>query len=181
MPKLLRRRYTEEELQSCACGSQDCKICKARYMRNWSSKHRVEIAERGKEYRDRVGPEAQLKRHQDYMARDPKKRWGDHAKVAANYRRALRLEVIAAYGDECACCRVREEVFLSIDHIDQKGAEHREKELGGRQGGSYIFYLWLKRHDFPKDNFRCLCRNCQYAYFKTGTCPHQTARARLEH
>ena|SRR5712664_198939 len=91
----------------------------------------------------------------------------------ARYRVRLRSRVIQEYGGRCICCNISEEIFLSIDHIDQKGAEHRRKEFGSSNPGSYVFYLWLKKQGFPKDNFRCLCRNCQYAYFMLGACPHQ--------
>lgn len=80
----------------------------------------------------------------------------------------LRREVISAYGGKCVCCGETEIGFLSIDHIDGNGAAHR-REIGL---GNTV-YCWLKRHGFPKDNFRILCYNCNLARAHLGYCPHE--------
>lgn len=42
------------------------------------------------------------------------------------YRTRLKLEVLAHYGGKCACCSVTESIWLTIDHVDGGGAEHRK-------------------------------------------------------
>lgn len=89
------------------------------------------------------------------------------------YKLRIRKEVINAYGGFCKCCGENELVFLDIDHINNDGAKHR-KETG------YIglaFYLWLRRENFPKD-FQILCKNCNWAKFVLGGCPHERTLAR---
>lgn len=64
-----------------------------------------------------------------------------------------------------------EPCFLSIDHIDGKGAQHKREVI--KERSSYAVYKWLKDHGFPKDNFRLLCHNCNQARGAYGHCPHE--------
>lgn len=92
---------------------------------------------------------------------------------AAELRRArqaaLRRDAIAAYGGKCVCCGEDNPAFLTIDHVGGGGTKHR-KSLGG--GGEAI-YAWLKREGYPKEGFRLLCMNCNWATSRNGgVCPH---------
>lgn len=90
------------------------------------------------------------------------------AKKAHNAK--YKQMVIEAYGGRCACCGEDNPVFLSIDHIDNKGNKHR---LTGVGCGNKL-YQWLVRNDFPKDNYQLLCFNCnQGKRVNGGVCPHQ--------
>jgi len=84
------------------------------------------------------------------------------------FNRELRREVLLAYGNVCACCGEKEEIFLAIDHVNNDGAEHR-RELRGVS--SAFFYRWLKKNGFPP-GFQTLCHNCNWAKSRGG-CPHQ--------
>jgi hypothetical protein len=82
----------------------------------------------------------------------------------------LKAEVIAHYGGCCQCCGETEIVFLTIDHVDDDGAERRRKE--GHRGGTQQYRL-LRRQGYP-DGFRVLCWNCNAAiHMLGGKCPHQ--------
>lgn len=80
------------------------------------------------------------------------------------------MEILAAYGGRCACCGETEPCFLSIDHIDGRGVEHRKTVEGWR------LYTWLRQQGFPKDNFRLLCHNCNFSRGRYGNCPHEVAQ-----
>lgn len=84
-----------------------------------------------------------------------------------NRNAGYRQQILDAYGHICACCGEAEEEFLQIDHINNKGYEHR-KNLNMR----YIYY-WLIKNNFPKDNFQVLCANCNWGKRRLGYCPHQ--------
>lgn len=85
----------------------------------------------------------------------------------ARYR-ALRLEVVAAYGGKCACCGEEEITFLELDHVDSDGKAHR-REIGR---GSHRTYKWAKDHGFPP-SFQLLCANCNQGRQRNGgVCPH---------
>lgn len=84
------------------------------------------------------------------------------------YRARLKLEAFSAYGGtRCSCCRENEIEFLTIDHIEGRGNQHR-KEVGR----GWVFYLWLRRNKYPK-GYRVLCMNCNFSLGVHGYCPHQ--------
>ena len=93
----------------------------------------------------------------------------DHNDNIKFYRKKLKSEVITRYGGQCNCCAEKELAFLTIDHINDRGAEHRKK-LGMRGGPD--FYLWLRKKNYPK-GYQVLCFNCNWAKFTIGVCPHQ--------
>jgi hypothetical protein len=87
-------------------------------------------------------------------------------------RRAFREEVYSHYGNACACCGETRYAFLTIDHVDNDGKRHRQ-EIGG---DALALCRWLRDRDYPKDGFQILCRNCNYAKFSQGVCPHEQER-----
>lgn len=91
-------------------------------------------------------------------------------------RRQIKLDVLAHYGNKCACCGETEEVFLSMDHKNNDGAAHRKAVFNGPnsvfRGGTHI-YMWIKRNKYP-DSFQILCHNCNHGkHLNGGVCPHQ--------
>jgi len=87
-------------------------------------------------------------------------------------RQELKREVIGVYSNNtfiCACCGEDIMSILTIDHIDNNGAEHR-RELE-KQG--IDIYKWLKLNNYPKDNYQVLCYNCNIGKYRNdGVCPH---------
>ena len=86
-------------------------------------------------------------------------------------RREVRDLVYRTYGGyRCACCGETEPTFLSIDHVNNDGAQHKRecKISTGEQ-----LYRWLARNGFPP-GFQVLCMNCQWGKRNNnGVCPHQ--------
>jgi hypothetical protein len=100
------------------------------------------------------------------------------------YNLKLKRQVMDAYGGHCACCGETELVFLTIDHVNDDGAEHR-REIAAERGSKWLqagapTYRWLRDNDFPS-GFQVLCANCNSGrYWNGGVCPHQvTAEALL--
>ena len=91
------------------------------------------------------------------------------------YYNAIKHEVFMHYGGyTCKCCGEKEKEFLTIDHIDGGGNQHR-KAMGGR--GTYI-YNWIRKNDFPS-MFQVLCYNCNLAKARNNNvCPHQFQSAK---
>lgn len=98
---------------------------------------------------------------QDYEKN--KQKCSQNAKAIAKKR---RHETIQAYGGKCVCCGETHEEFLTIDHVYGGGAKER-RLYGG------CIYARLKRLGFPKDDYRCLCMNCNWSFGKWGYCPHK--------
>ena len=84
----------------------------------------------------------------------------------------LKDEVFSAYGGySCNCCKETIKQFLTIDHENNDGAEHRK--LLGRKN----CYRWLKENGFPK-GFQVLCFNCNSGrQLNGGICPHKQAKS----
>lgn len=86
-----------------------------------------------------------------------------------------RIAVLSYYsvGDEiqCECCGETHTAFLSLDHKDGGGNEHRrEIGVGGKRMAT-----WIAKNNFPP-MFRVLCHNCNFAEGIFGYCPHQRER-----
>lgn len=80
-----------------------------------------------------------------------------------------RLKVLNHYSNgelKCTCCGEDTYEFLSIDHVNGGGNQHR-KELGSK----YI-YSWLIQNDYP-EGYQVLCHNCNMAKAFYGECPHK--------
>lgn len=87
-----------------------------------------------------------------------------------------KSEAYLAYGGaHCACCGETELTFLTLDHIENDGAEWRRATFGGNggRGCGINTYMWCKRNKYPPI-FQVLCWNCQQGKrYNGGTCPHQ--------
>lgn len=112
-----------------------------------------------------------------YRAENPEK-WSGYNK---KHRLKLKRQVMDAYGGACACCGETELTFLTIDHINDDGAEHR-RQLAAEKGGSWgqagsPTYRWLRDNGFP-EGFQVLCANCNCGkQWNGGVCPHQVRAA----
>ncbi|KKM86751.1 hypothetical protein LCGC14_1275790, partial [marine sediment metagenome] len=80
-------------------------------------------------------------------------------------RELLRREALAAYGNKCQCCGETDHRFLSIDHINGGGNQHKKITHGNT-------CRWLRRNNFPS-GFQVLCYNCNCAKGIFGHCPHK--------
>lgn len=114
-------------------------------------------------FKENPVPIRERKRLWQEMNRDIQK------KSSLKFRLKVRNLVIIGYGGKCSCCGETEIKFLSIDHIDGGGKEHRKETSG------HVYEDLLKRR-FPK-GYQILCHNCNLAKGFYGRCPHQDARA----
>ncbi len=90
----------------------------------------------------------------------------------------LKTEAYEGYGGAfCACCGETRRVFLTLDHIENDGAEWRRTHFGGNKsrGCGLATYEWCKRNGYPPI-FQVLCWNCQQGKRFSGVCPHVTER-----
>jgi len=76
----------------------------------------------------------------------------------ARYTWDLRMDIIEGYGGKCELCGEDNLHSLTIDHVNGGGSEER-KMLGGQQA----VYRKLRDENYPKDNYRLLCYNCNCA------------------
>ena len=91
----------------------------------------------------------------------------DSKRQNIKFWKKIKDDVYSHYGSSCACCGEKEKKFLTIDHKENDGAEHRRKI---NRGGSSTL-LWLKKNGYPS-GFQILCWNCNSAKGIYGKCPH---------
>ncbi len=92
---------------------------------------------------------------------------------AAWQREQYRKLVYAAYGDKCSCCDETELKFLTIDHVNNDGAEHRRSLGTRRAGNTWQVYRYIINNNYP-DDFQILCYNCNCGRNRNqGVCPHK--------
>ncbi len=93
----------------------------------------------------------------------------DHVKeINRRSNRRLKQTIFEVYGNKCVCCGEDRLEFLTIDHVNGHGNQHR-KEVGG---SGAVFYRWLIKNDFPQ-GYQALCHNCNFSKSAYGYCPHK--------
>lgn len=143
---------------------------KKEYMKKWREKNREHIREyqRARQRRFCIErPELVKAINKRYYQLHRE----EQLKDSKEYRRRRRLQVIEHYSNgtnACACCGEKHIEFLTIDHINNDGAEHRKKI--GLGGGAT--YGWLVKNNYPK-GYQVLCFNCNCAIGVHGYCPHK--------
>lgn len=100
----------------------------------------------------------------------------EHSAEMNGKRLAKKLNILSRYSDplRCACCGEETPEFLTLDHVENNGSEHR-REIGMKSG--WQFYLWIIRNNYPH-GFQVLCMNCNCAKAWWGECPHQKGTRR---
>lgn len=94
------------------------------------------------------------------------------------YRKKIKDQVYNAYGGyKCNCCGETTEFFLTLDHINNDGAEHRKMINGNpkkRGGNNCSMYRWIIKNNYPPI-LQVLCFNCNCGKkINGGVCPHKT-------
>lgn len=141
---------------------QECKNCTNRRRRNEGVEARAEIARRQAYARDyhtknRVHIVAKAT---EWNKANPEKR----RKNALNYYYRLQDAVILAYGGyRCSWCGIDDPICLSIDHVNNDGAEQRKRL---KKAGASL-YKWLSDEGFPP-GYAVLCMNCNHGKLRNG-------------
>lgn len=86
---------------------------------------------------------------------------------ASRDRVRTKLKFIDMYGGQCTCCGEVDPRFLTLDHIESDGNEHR-KDLACNQ------IMALAIRDFQPSKYQVLCYNCNCGKSTNGgLCPHK--------
>lgn len=80
-----------------------------------------------------------------------------------------RKLLIAKLGGKCECCGKDNYDYLSIDHINGGGQQDRKSF---KRWKNYIKHLLNMDIDILKNNYRCLCYNCNYSKGSYKVCCH---------
>ena len=116
-----------------------------------------------KNWHNRQPKTRKQKYDKQWIANNPAKRKA----TKQRHLRKLKMDVIKIYGGKCKCCKEKEPLFLTVDHVNGDGKDHR-KEIVGQ-----AFYRYLRKLGKPDTRFQLLCFNCNIAKSLFGVCPHQ--------
>ena len=148
-----------------------CKQCIRKAASAWMNAHYQDVAEKYNTQR-RFNRSLKKEKINEYR----RKRYRESALVRAGIaasrtrNRALRAryrsDVVNAYGGRCTCCGESESTFLTLEHKNRDGSQHRVLRGDG---------VWLDviRLGFP-ERFTILCMNCNWAERHGQPCPHKT-------
>jgi len=88
-----------------------------------------------------------------------------------NSQQRLRMEIITHYGGnppKCACCNESNIGFLTLDHINNDGAQDRKLH-----GYGPVLNMWIIKNNFP-EGYQVLCYNCNCGKARNKrVCPHK--------
>jgi DNA polymerase I-like protein with 3'-5' exonuclease and polymerase domains len=96
------------------------------------------------------------------------------------YRDKIKEQVFDMLGRVCVCCGEDNTIFLTLDHRNNDGAEHR-RELNSsgnpRQTSGDRVWRWLVKNPDQIDRLQMLCYNCNCGKKDNGgVCPHKDAK-----
>lgn len=98
--------------------------------------------------------------------------WRDGLSVKKRAKVARRQRAMAAYGNKCECCGESNPAFLTFDHINDDGKDHKNEN--GRRTSGHELVDWIIKNKYP-DTIRLLCWNCNCgrAQQSDKICPHK--------
>lgn len=155
-----------------------CTACRGKQaVRLYHAQRAAMTPEQLQAHKDRINERQNARRAEKLAGMSPDELAAFRAKQAESSKVARERVRDAAYmaygGYRCACCGETERAFLSIDHVNNDGAEHKRahKLRTGEQ-----MYRWLARNKFPP-GFQILCMNCQWGKRNcNGVCPHVSSK-----
>lgn len=83
---------------------------------------------------------------------------------------SLKKRILDYYGHQCQCCGEDDDIFLTIDHINNDG--YKDKYPGGMKKTGKNLYKLIEKAGYP-DKFQVLCHNCNFGKKVSKVCPHQ--------
>lgn len=144
-----------------------CFTCKKNRKLNWYCKNKskkdglsTECRDCRKKYMNKYREANILKLNEMNRIRNKQRHYEAKLKVLAHYSNGTM---------KCQCpgCDVYQLEFLSIDHVNGGGTQHRNTFKGAR-----TFYEFLVKEGYP-EGLMTLCYNCNLAKGFFGKCPHQ--------
>jgi len=166
--------------------------------RDWQRRNIERVREHNRRYRERHREEIKARRKAKYASdpelrrrvRERARKWA--LENPERYRENMRIgsrayylrnrdlvvsrlaikrareQVIDRLGARCECCGETIREFLTIDHRNRDGGEHRRKF----HNKPYQIYMSILREGCPTDKYQVLCMNCNFATRYGEPCPH---------
>lgn len=154
------KRYRDTHREEIKKYNENHKEEIKKYLRRYNKIHRERLKKLKKEYNSL---------HKNEQKETKKLNKDKINEQDRNRMKNFRFQVLSYYSKgelKCACCNENHYEFLTIDHINNDGAEHKRK-IGIRR-----LYQWLVKNNFP-EGFQVLCYNCNLCKGYYGECYHK--------
>jgi len=136
------------------------------YRQSWCSKC---IQEAGKKWVVKNRKHSNKKQREYYLKNIDKLREYYRNRSKLFPQKKYKNEVISGYGGKCNCCGETNIIFLTVDHVNNDGAEQRR--FNRSESGNSL-YRKIVKNNFPAE-YQILCYNCNIGkYHNKGVCPH---------
>lgn len=123
------------------------------YHKKYNAEHRTERRVLEKKYYDSGRRETKLAANKKWRDDHVEERKVYMKEYHSSNRADAKRQVLDALGDHCACCGFRDVDFLTVDHINRNGKEHRKNR------GSSMWRAVVKV-GCPASEYRILCWAC---------------------
>ncbi len=138
-----------------------CKKCIYISQKTYREKNQDKIQAYLKKNKDRIKIRNKIYRENNREKRRAYSKLYDknHKEYFKEQAKKIKIIILSHYSNgtmKCAICDWDDVRALTIDHINNNGAEERKK-----YGEGLTFYNWLIKNDFPI-GYQVLCRNCNW-------------------
>lgn len=86
----------------------------------------------------------------------------------------LKIQLVNGYGGKCTCCGENRIEFLTLEHLEGDGKEHRAKF------SMIKLYQDVIDRKFPQ-KYTVYCMNCNFATRYGKICPHKRIKKELDY
>jgi GNAT superfamily N-acetyltransferase len=155
-----------------------CKECRKKQSEKWRTENRIRFNESARRSYDPGKKHEYYKKNKERILKDKSKYWKNNqdkirARVkqwrAQNYEDVIGKErnnrisiindVLDFLGSKCVLCGEETREFLTVDHINNNGNQHRHF-------GSVGWKRKILIGEFNRSDFRVLCHNCNLAEYR---------------
>jgi hypothetical protein len=159
------KRYTELNPEEIAIWRNEWLKRKDIKDPTYKAKRRLSSAKWARTHREQINRNFRKRYKALYEVNRPR-----YKKAAKKHKEKMINEFFLRYGNSCFCCGETNRLFLTIEHLNGDGAQHR-KRLGRESADSII--RDIKKQGWP-DGYATLCMNCNFAKWRNnGICPHE--------
>jgi hypothetical protein len=147
--------------------SYSCVTCRRKQSLDYRRKNHELVCQRDREHQKRNWPKIK-ERRKEYIAYNRQR-----IRVRAQQRlRELWRVAYAVYGGRCDCCGETRIEMMTLDHVFNDGAYHREvnKDYARK------ILCRIEKSGRPEPGIAMRCYNCNCVRLRCGECPHVTER-----
>jgi len=88
--------------------------------------------------------------------------------------RNVRRELFSLLGGKCSCCGEKTSDFLTLEHLNRDGSQHRKEFRKARSLYRAVLNEVQKNPSLINSKYAVYCMNCNWAERNGKKCPHKS-------